>query len=198
MAIISSAFAAQEAEHGTNQVEGAAGSLAHDGASHAGAFPPFQQENFAPQLVWLAVTFGLLYILMSRLALPRVGKIIGDREEKISSDLDASRELQTKAQAAAAANEETLRNKREEAQAIGREAQQKIAGQIAAQRVSAEKEAADRLRAAEEQIAAAKRQALSNLDQTATEAAAAILQKLTGARIDAASLAAEYNAVKPS
>lgn len=198
MAIISSAFAAQEAEHGTNQVEGAAGSLAHGGAPHEGGFPPFQQENFAPQLVWLAVTFGLLYILMSRLALPRVGKIIGDREEKISSDLDTSRELQTKAQAAAAANEETLRNKREEAQSIGREAQQKIAGQIAAQRASAEKEAADRLRAAEEQIAAAKQQALSNLDQTATEAAAAILQKLTGARVDAASLAAEYNAVKPS
>jgi F-type H+-transporting ATPase subunit b len=199
MAIISSAFAAEEAEQATEGVaDSHAGSLAEGGAHHEGGFPPFEKENFAPQLIWLALIFGLLYVLMSRVALPRVGKIIGDRETRISADLDASREMQAKAQAAAAANDETLRVRREEAQAIGREAQQKISQQIAAQRAAAEKEAAEKMRAAEERIAAAKAEALANIGDTATEAAAEILRKLTGASIETASLRSELNAIKPS
>jgi F-type H+-transporting ATPase subunit b len=196
MAIISSAFAL-EAEHETHETEGAAGTLAEGGAHHEGGFPPFETQNFAPQLVWLALIFGLLYLLMSRIALPRVGAILETREAKISSDLDASREMQAKAQAAAADNERTLRAKREEARGIGRDSQQKIAAAVAAQRASAEKEAADKLRAAEAEITADKERLLADVDTIATEAAASIIQKLTGARVDQATLDAAYRATQP-
>jgi F-type H+-transporting ATPase subunit b len=191
MAIISSAYAA-EAEQETHESVGAPGGEAH----HEGVFPPFQTENFAPQLVWLVAIFGLLYLLMSRLALPRVGGIIETREAKIAADLDASRELQAKAQAAAAANDENLRLRREEAQAIGREAQQKIADETAAQRTLAETQAAEKIRAAEERISAAKASALANVEQIAIDAAGSIVEKLTGAPADRARLAAEYQSVK--
>ena len=115
MTIISPAFAA-ESEQETHETVGATGGEAH----HEGGFPPFQQENFAPQIVWLIGIFGILYLLMSRVALPRVGGILENRETKIASDLEASREMQAKAQAAARANEENIRLRREEAQAIGR------------------------------------------------------------------------------
>jgi F-type H+-transporting ATPase subunit b len=191
MAIISSAHAA-ETEQETHESVGAPGGEAH----HEGGFPPFQTENFAPQLVWLVLIFGVLYILMSRIALPRVGGIIEHREGKIAADLDASRDLQAKAQAAAAANDENLRLRREEAQAIGREAQQKIANETAAQRTRAESEAAEKIRAAETRIAAAKTNALSNVEQIALDAAASIVEKLTGAPADRAHLADEYRAAK--
>lgn len=191
MAIISSAHAA-EAEQETHESVGAPGGEAH----HEGGFPPFQTENFAPQLVWLVLIFGLLYVLMSRLALPRVGGIIENREARIAADLDASRDMQAKAQAAAAANDENLRLRREEAQAIGRDAQQKIAAETAAQRTLAETQAAEKIRAAEERIAAAKAQALGNVEQIAVDAAAAIVQKLSGASVDTARLVAEYRAAK--
>lgn len=198
MAIISSAYAAeaeQEAqgssEQATHESVGAPGGEAH----REGGFPPFQTENFAPQLVWLVLIFGLLYLLMSRLALPRVGGIIENREAKIAADLDASREMQAKAQAAAAANDETLRLRREEAQAIGRDAQQKIANETAARRTRAEAEAAEKIRAAEERIAAAKTAALANVEQIALDAAVSIVEKLTGAPADRARLAAEYKSV---
>lgn len=194
MAIISSALAAEAEQENQEMHEsvGAPGGEAH----HEGGFPPFQTENFAPQLVWLVVIFGVLYLLMSRLALPRVGGIIENREAKISADLDASREMQAKAQAAAAANDENLRLRRDEAQAIGREAQQKIADEAAARRASAEREAAEKIRAAEERIAAAKSQALANVEQIALDAAASIVEKLTGAPADRARLASEYQSVK--
>ena len=150
MTIISPAFAA-ESEQETHETVGAAGGEAH----HEGGFPPFQQENFAPQIVWLIGIFGILYLLMSRVALPRVGGILENRETKIASDLEASREMQAKAQAAARANEENIRLRREEAQAIGRDAQQKIANDAAAQRTRAETEAAEKIRAAEARLHAA-------------------------------------------
>ncbi|MBL1257553.1 ATPase [Methylocystis sp. Sn-Cys] len=193
MAIISSAHAAEAEQetHATHESVGATGGEAH----HEGGFPPFQTENFAPQLVWLVLIFGFLYILMSRIALPRVGGIIENREQKIVSDLDASREMQARAQAAAAANDENLRLRREEAQAIGREAQQKIANETAAQRTRAESDAGEKIRAAEERIAAAKSAALANVEAIALDAAASIVEKLTGAPADRARLAAEYKSV---
>ncbi len=200
MAFISSAHAAeaeqetqgtQEAQ-GTHESVGAPGGEAH----HEGLFPPFQTENFAPQLVWLALIFGFLYVLMSRIALPRVGGIIENRESKIAADLDASRDMQSKAQAAAQANDENLRRRREEAQAIGREAQQKIANEAAAQRARAEADAAEKMRAAEQRIGAAKGAALANVEQIALDAAASIVEKLTGSPADRARLAAEYQSVK--
>ena len=191
MAIISSAFAEEAA---TTQAQT---SQAHGGGAHeGGAFPPFEMQNFAPQLVWLALIFGVLYVLMSRVALPRVGRILSDRDARIAADLDASREMQTKAQAAALANDETLRMKREEARAIGRSAQESISTESAARRDQEEKKFKSRLDEADTRIAADKARALANVEQIATDAAAAIVRKLTGGDVDQATLAAEYHAVK--
>ncbi|WP_363349869.1 ATPase [Methylocystis echinoides] len=194
MAIISPAYAAEAEQEtqGTHESVGAPGGEAH----HEGVFPPFQTENFAPQLIWLVLIFGVLYILMSRIALPRVGGIIETRDAKIAADLDASRDMQSKAQAAAQANDEHLRRRREEAQAIGREAQQKIANEAAAQRTRAEADAAEKIRAAEERIGAAKTAALANVEQIALDAAASIIEKLTGVPAERDRLAAEYQSVK--
>jgi len=196
MAIISSAYAAQEASQEINPAEGgaenagAAGSLAHGGVQK-GAFPPFDTSNFAPQLVWLVLIFGVLYLLMSRLALPRVATILSTRETTIGADLDAARESQAKAQAADAQNNATLRTKKEEAQTIGREAQQKIAAEVGAL-PSAEKKFAEEIAAAEARIAAEKARAMTSVEGIATEAAAAIVAKLTGAQVDGAKLSAAY------
>jgi F-type H+-transporting ATPase subunit b len=194
MAIISPAYAAEAEQEtqGTHESVGAPGGEAH----HEGVFPPFQTENFAPQLIWLVLIFGVLYILMSRIALPRVGGIIETRDAKIAADLDASRDMQSKAQAAAQANDEHLRRRREEAQAIGREAQQKIANEAAAQRTRAEADAAEKIRAAEERIGAAKTAALANVEQIALDAAASIIEKLTGVPAERDRLSAEYQSVK--
>ena len=180
----------QNAEHALETVETVGAGEGH----HEGGFPPFQTENFAPQFVWLVLIFGVLYLLMSKIALPRVGGILEARDAKISSDLEAARDMQSKAQAAAKANDDNLRQRRDEAQAIGRDAQQKIAAEAAAQRAQAEKQAAEKIRAAEERIASAKAQALANVEQIAVDAAASIVEKLTGATVDTATLSAAHRA----
>ena len=56
-------------------------------SEHGGGFPPFQKDTFASQLLWITLAFVALYLLMSRVALPRIGSIIEDRKQRIASDL---------------------------------------------------------------------------------------------------------------
>ena len=71
-----------------------AGTQAHGGAPHSDVFPPFDTTHFSSQLLWLALTFGALYLLMSRVALPRIAGILENRQATISGDLDYSVTLQ--------------------------------------------------------------------------------------------------------
>ncbi len=69
-----------------------------------GTFPPFDSANFVPVLIWLALSFGLLYILMSKIALPRVHDILVARQAKINEDLKNANKMRAEANAAAAAH----------------------------------------------------------------------------------------------
>lgn len=153
-------------------------------------FPPFDPANFAPQLIWLALIFGFLYVLMARVALPRVASILSEREQKIGGDLDSARELQTKARAVAAQNDETLRATKARAQAIGREAQERAATEAQARRAALDREFSAEFDAAFARIASAKERAMANIDQIARDAAGSIVEKLTGKPADPAALEA--------
>ena len=73
-------------------------------AKHEGAgFPPFKTETFPSQLFWLAITFVALYLLMSRIALPRIGTILEGRQQRISGDLGEAQRLKGEGDAKASA-----------------------------------------------------------------------------------------------
>src|ERR1700675_4126567 len=92
-----------------------------------GAFPPFQSEHFPSQLMWLAVSFVLLYVLMSKVALPRIGAIFAERSRRIGDDLKAAERLKEQSDAAHAAYEKALADARSRAQAIAPETREQQA-----------------------------------------------------------------------
>ena len=76
-------------------------STAHtETSAEAHAFPPFQAQHFPSQLIWLTLTFILLYALMSKVALPRIGAILADRSRRISDDLAAAQRFKEQSEAA--------------------------------------------------------------------------------------------------
>jgi F-type H+-transporting ATPase subunit b len=158
---------------------------------HGGGFPPFQKETFASQLLWLAVTFGLLYLIASRLALPRVGGIIADRRARIAGDLAAAAGMKESADAAIASYEKSLADARAKAQTIAAQTRERVAAEAEARHKEVEANLQTRLASAEETIQATRTAAMAHVHSIARDAAIAIVTRLTGTAPteDAAALA---------
>ena len=152
----------------------------HPAQGGHGGFPPFQADTFASQLVWLAIAFVLLYVLMSKLALPRVGAIIEGRQKRIADDIAEAGRLKTQSDDAVAAYEKALADARARAQLIANETRERQAAEAEARRKALEDELNGKLMEAEKTIAATKQAAMSNVRGIAQDAARAIVERLIG------------------
>jgi F-type H+-transporting ATPase subunit b len=149
---------------------------------HKGAFPPFNKETFASQLLWFAVCFIVLYLLMSRIALPRVGAILADRRRHVEDDLKAAQRLKETSDAELAAYEKALADARSRAQAIANETRDKLNAEAEQTRKRLEEELHGKLAEAEKIIAATKQAALANVRGIAIDTTAAIVERLIGVK----------------
>jgi F-type H+-transporting ATPase subunit b len=146
----------------------------------AASFPPFDQSTFAPQLVWLAITFGLLYLVMSRVALPRVASVLGERRERIQRDLADAERLKAETDAALKSYEKSLSDARGKAQGMAKDLRDRLSGDMDRARRQVDDANAVKLAETEARIADTKAQALASVDQMAAETAAVIVEQLTG------------------
>lgn len=178
---------AEHAEHGLT-----AGTQEPQAPEGAGAFPPFDTNNFAPLLIWLVLTFGALYLLMSKIAIPRVEGILKTRGDKINGDIGQANAKRQEADRAAADYEKTLADAKARAQALAQETHVRLAAETDAKRRALEADLTGKLNAAEAQIEATKTKAMSNVDQIAHETAAAIIEHITGKPADPAAIAAAF------
>ncbi len=145
-----------------------------------GAFPPFQSEHFPSQIAWLAVTFVLLYVLMSKLALPRIAAIFAERSRVIGDDLKAAGGLKQRSDAAHAAYEKSLADARARAQAIASSTREQQAREADVRQKQLEAQLHERLAAAEQSIAGTRASAMGNVRGIAADTAAAIVERLIG------------------
>jgi F-type H+-transporting ATPase subunit b len=146
---------------------------------HSG-FPPFQTEHFPSQLVWLGLTFVLLYVLMAKIALPRIGSILAERSQRIADDIAAAQGLKERSDAAHAAYEKALADARGRAQGIANETREREAAAAEATNKRLEAELHQRLAAAEQSIAGKRESAMANVGTIAAETASAIVERLIG------------------
>ena len=166
------------------------GATAHTEAEggHKAPFPPFQKDTFASQLVSLLIAFVALYVIVSRIALPRVGGVIDARQNAVDGDLAAAQRLKDESDAALKAYEAELAAARSRAQAIGTETREKLNAAAEAERKTLEDRLSVKLAEAEKTIATTRTAAMSNVRGIAAEAAAAIVQRLTGVLPDGKSV----------
>ena len=161
---------------------------------HKAPFPPFQSNTFASQLVSLLIAFVALYLIVSRIALPRVGTTIEDRQAAIEGDLAAAQKLKDESDNALKAYESELAAARSRAQAIGAETREKLNAASEAERKALEDKLSVKLAEAEKTIASTRETAMSNVRGIAAEAATAIVQRLTGVVPDGKAVASAVDA----
>jgi F-type H+-transporting ATPase subunit b len=152
--------------------------------------PQLDISTFTPQLVWLAIWFVVLYLLMAKLALPRIARAMEARRRRREDDLARAAQLKAEADAASAAYQKTLAEARAQAQSTIKDASDRLAADAAAQQRALAARLAEQIEAAERRIAATKEQALAEVRGIAVDVGRSVVEKLTGAVPDAAKMAA--------
>lgn len=157
--------------------------------------PQLDLATFPPQLIWLAISFVVLYLLMAKLGLPRIARALGARRERIDGDLEKAQQMKVEAETVIAAYERALAEARQQAQITLKETTERLNAHAAErQRRTAERLAAETA-AAERRIAEAKTAALANIREVAVEVARAAAARLIGGEIDGARAAEAVDAV---
>ncbi|GLQ17794.1 F0F1 ATP synthase subunit B [Maritalea porphyrae] len=164
---------ATEDTHATTEAHGGNG-------GHSDVFPPFDPASFGSQLLWLALSFAALYILMSKIALPRIGEILEVRRDRIEGDLAEAERLRQKTDQAIEAYETDLANAKQKAHTIAEETREAIRKDLDAKRADVETDLAKKMATAESRIQSTKTEALGHVEEIASDTAHAMVTNLLG------------------
>jgi len=151
--------------------------------------PQLDPTHFATQLFWLALTFIPLFLILWKVALPRVAAVIEARSARIAADLDQAARLRDEAKAVLEHYEATLKDAHEKGRASLRKMAEEMAAEGARRHAELARELAERIGEAEVLIASARDAALANIRGVAGEAAQAATERLIGVKVAGAALA---------
>jgi len=161
------------------------------GAYAAGNMPQLVPEDMVPQVVWLAILFGVLYLLMSAIAVPRISATLQARDDKISGDLAAAEKANEDARALIETYHQRLSQARESARGLTREREEADAAAATARLTQLSERIGAQIADAEKRIGEQKANALSGLEQMAIDVAQSAYAKLVGQPADAGALNAK-------
>lgn len=163
----------------------------------SGGMPQLDYHSFAPQLVWLAIAFLALYLVMSRLAVPAISDTIEKRQAKIQGDLDAAEKANEDTRSLISAYEKRLADTREEARKLMRERGDADAAAAAARLSALHDKLNAQIGEAEKRIAAQRDDVMAGLGNMAKDIGQEVYAKLAGQPADQAALAAKIAAATP-
>jgi F-type H+-transporting ATPase subunit b len=163
--------------------------------AYAAGLPQLDIATFPPQLIWLGITFVVLYIMMARVALPRISQVLEERQHKIEDNLKKAETLKAEAEAAAEAYERALAEARAEAHGIMLETHNRIADEAAKKQAELSNELEAEIKAAEARILEAKDTAMAGLSEVAAEVALSAAEKVSGESLSESDVAKVISAV---
>lgn len=164
------------------------------GPAVAAGLPQLDPATYGPQVIWLAITFTVLYVLMAKVALPKIGHVLEERRHKIDQNLKKAEILKADAEAAAEAYAgamadaraqagDVLSDVREGAARDGAERQEELGTRLHAD-----------IQEAEAHIAAARDKAVAGIRDLAAEVAHSAAEKLAGETVDAGAVRSAVDA----
>lgn len=171
----------------------AAPALAAEGAS--GGMPQLNFRDFPPQLVWLLITFVVLYIVMAKVALPRVAEVLEMRADRIKTDLDQAASLKSETDKLIATYEKALADARNQAAGVARDTAAALAQKSGERQAKVGADLAARIKGAEMNIAAARNKAMAEIQSVAAEIATDAAKRLVGLGVSAGDAGAAVAAV---
>lgn len=145
-----------------------------------------QFDTYLSQLVWLMLSFGALWFFLRQVVLPRIGEVLEERDLRIKGDLERAEELRAEAEGVREVYEASLAESRAQARQVVREAAEAAAASAAKRQAEVGQRITGEIQAAEDRIAAARREAIDNIRDVASELAGDAAARLIGVEVDAA------------
>ena len=149
-----------------------------DAAGGAVGMPQLCFDWFPNQIFWLVIALAAIYLILSRVALPRIGAVLSERQGTITNDLAAADDLREEADRAEEAHEKSLRDARAEAQRIAAATRAEIQAELDAAIADADERIGEKASEGEAQIAAIREEAASSTREVARETAMAIVRAM--------------------
>ena len=162
-------------------------------AAESAGMPQLEFSTFPNQIFWLVITLVVIYLILSRVALPRIGAVLAERQGTITNDIAKAEELKAKAVEAEEAYNRALAEARAEAQRIAAEARAEIQADLDDAIAKADAEISAKAAESEKAIAAIRAGALESVKDVAKETAAEIVNAM-GGKADADTVAAAVDA----
>ncbi len=150
--------------------------------------PQLNPEFFATQVFWLVITFAALYLLMSTIALPRIGAVLDERQRRIDENLTKAAALKAEADAAVKAYEKALTEAKAQAAVLLKQTTERLGKEAEERNRELGLRLHEQIKAGEGRIAEAKAQAMSSVRDVAIEVATSTISRLIGVQANAADL----------
>jgi F-type H+-transporting ATPase subunit b len=147
--------------------------------------PQLQPDDFAPQLIWLAIIFASLFFILSRQALPKIEKVLGERKSRISGDLEGARDAQRQSETAMERYEAEIAAARAKGQGAVRAAREKLDAELSEKRGVLDRQLAARAAETEKRIGGILEQASGEMEAMTSGVVSDIVKKLAGVEASA-------------
>ena len=159
-------------------------------AAESGGMPQLNPEFWISQIFWLTLSFGILYIVLSKLILPKISANLESRKSLIQENIEAA-ELQRKDSETKLKDYENIVSKSKiEASNILNEARKKALKDISSKREILDKQIDDEIKKAEQEIDTLKKSAPAKINKIAIETSSELIKKIIGTEINNSSLSA--------
>ena len=166
-----------------------AADAAYGAADAAPGMPQLDFSTFPNQMFWLVVTLVVIYLVLSRVALPRISAVLAERQGTITNDIAAAEDLKRQATEAEEAYNKALADARAEAQAIVAETRAEIQAELDEATAHADAEISAKAAESEARIREIRAGALQSVEEVAKDTAAEIVTAIGPAGVDTAPVA---------
>tara|TARA_B100001093_G_scaffold213172_1_gene204498 strand:+ start:158 stop:748 length:591 start_codon:yes stop_codon:yes gene_type:complete len=159
-------------------------------AAESGGMPQLNPEFWVSQIFWLILTFGIMYLVLSKLILPKISNNLESRKSQILENIEAAEKQREDSDSKLREYDEIILKSKVEASSILNQAKEKALKDIGAKREVLEKQIDNEISKAEKEINILKRNAPDKINKIAIETSSELLQKLIGVEVNNSSISA--------
>jgi F-type H+-transporting ATPase subunit b len=159
-------------------------------SAESGGMPQLNPEFWVSQIFWLIITFGILYVVLSKLILPKINSNLELRKSKILDNIEAAEKQREESETKIKEYEDVISKSKNEAKIVFNQAREKVLKDINNKREVLEKQIDEEVKKTEEEIKELRIKAPAKINKIAIETSSEIIQKLIGAEINNSSISA--------